>query len=144
MDYAAYIASDQWRRLRLLALERDGHACRLCPSTADLEVHHRCYPANNQWHLDRVENLTTLCSRCHFEVTNFQRERRYAVLIHQAGDVVRITPAVKVINERIQNPEISDYQRMSFTHAQWPDRRSAEPPLSEHRRNYRKEEKDRV
>ena len=63
MTYEDYMASSlHWRRLRKEALERDGHRCCLCNSSEDLEVHHRYYPSNNQWELDCLDALYTLCA----------------------------------------------------------------------------------
>jgi hypothetical protein len=61
--YAEYLRSATWLALRLEALERDGFACRCCPSTTNLQVHHRRYP--EVWGTETVEDLTTLCGRCH-------------------------------------------------------------------------------
>ena len=75
-SYALYINSPQWKQLREKALARDGGRCRLCDSKTRLEVHHRAYPKS--WGDDSLDNLTTLCKRCHDIITNELRGRRYA------------------------------------------------------------------
>ena len=53
-----------WRRLRRVVIERDGWSCQRCGRHAPLEVHHADGdPGNNE-----LENLTTLCRRCHIEL----------------------------------------------------------------------------
>ena len=61
--YAEYLRSSVWQEKRAAALERDGHACRCCPSTEQLEVHHRRYP--EVLGEEPLEDLTTLCRGCH-------------------------------------------------------------------------------
>lgn len=60
--YHEYLQSDAWKSLRLLCLQRDGHRCRICNSKEDLEIHHRTY---DRFGHEDVEDLTTLCHRCH-------------------------------------------------------------------------------
>jgi len=79
-DYLRYITSTRWRNsvARQEELRRAGKRCRLCnqgPPDVVLEVHHRSY---NHFTREHVEDLTTLCSECHYEVTNLLRRRRYA------------------------------------------------------------------
>lgn len=45
------------------ALERDGYTCQLCGSHRDLHVHHVRYRSRGGG--DGLENLLTLCHRCH-------------------------------------------------------------------------------
>lgn len=65
--YDAYMKSDEWKKVRLLVLERDGYVCRCCNRNSDqttLSVHHSTYKAlyNETEHL---EDLITLCRFCH-------------------------------------------------------------------------------
>ena len=86
MDYKAYICSDAWRRnpARLQALsDAEGH-CSLCHDDAPLEVHHATYVRLG---CERVKDLIALCRRCHHEVTNFLRARRYAIFEPKWADV---------------------------------------------------------
>jgi 5-methylcytosine-specific restriction protein A len=52
-----------WDRLRHLALERDGYACRLCGGTERLSVDHRV--PRSRGGADTLDNLQTLDGRCH-------------------------------------------------------------------------------
>jgi hypothetical protein len=49
----------------------------LCNSRKRLQAHHRRYPPYGAWHLDCIDNLTTLCAPCHERETDDRRERRY-------------------------------------------------------------------
>jgi hypothetical protein len=63
-ERARFYRSTPWRQARLDALTRDNHQCQQCRSQTDLTVHHI---------IDRLaggppyqlNNLTTLCRRCH-------------------------------------------------------------------------------
>ena len=54
-----------YRRLMKRVLERDGWRCQKCGSLENLQIHHKI----RRSHLgdDAVENLITLCARCHME-----------------------------------------------------------------------------
>jgi hypothetical protein len=54
----------RWKRARAAARRRDGNRCRLCGSTQRLAVHHifSLKDGGSEYALD---NLVTLCSRCH-------------------------------------------------------------------------------
>jgi 5-methylcytosine-specific restriction endonuclease McrA len=54
-----------YRARRQEALERDGHKCTRCGSSG-LQVHHRI--KRSVARDDRLENLETLCERCHDNV----------------------------------------------------------------------------
>jgi len=145
LDYPQYITSDGWRKLRLIALERDGHRCRICNASgadARLEVHHRYYPPKGRWDLDCVDALTVLCVPCHDLYTNIQREQKYANITLATADVVRLAPITEVNNERIPDVELSDYRRISVADAQRPTVGPAEPVFSEPRRSTFKAEED--
>ena len=57
--------SGQWERNRTAALERDGNKCIRCSSTKKIEVHHKIPWAEGQEDPHRLDNLETLCGRCH-------------------------------------------------------------------------------
>ena len=57
------LGRQHWKTLRARARERDGHRCQRCGSTDRLSVHH-ITPARLGG-ADVIENLITLCSRCH-------------------------------------------------------------------------------
>jgi RNA-directed DNA polymerase len=59
---------EAWSTIRDEALERDGHACHLCGSKEQLEVHHiRKFKPNMTHDLDK---LITLCGTCHRKARN--------------------------------------------------------------------------
>jgi 5-methylcytosine-specific restriction endonuclease McrA len=57
------LGTQQWKTTRALVRERDGHTCRACGATSGLSAHHRI-PARYGGS-DELDNLVTLCSRCH-------------------------------------------------------------------------------
>ena len=98
MNYASYISSSKWRRsgARLGELQLAGFRCRTCnaPAGADpLEVHHRTYERLGR---ELVGDLTALCRKCHFGVTEILRGRHYALLSPMTADIMTtvIRPAV--------------------------------------------------
>ena len=62
LPYAEYLETDHWTRLRDLAMERDGHECRMCRSRRTLNVHHLTYDRRG---CELLLDLITLCRRCH-------------------------------------------------------------------------------
>lgn len=61
-SYRKYLASPAWREKRDAALERADHACQVCNSPHELEVHHRTY---ERLCAERASDLTVLCRTCH-------------------------------------------------------------------------------
>ncbi len=66
--YQEYLQTDRWAELRAYALQRDGYACRLCNGRWGLQVHHRRYA--ERWGMETVNDLTTLCNKCHERYSN--------------------------------------------------------------------------
>lgn len=64
-DYAAYLASHEWRERRNDALRRDGFRCQRCSATRRLQVHHLTYVRVGH---EDPDDLVTLCARCHKHV----------------------------------------------------------------------------
>jgi hypothetical protein len=62
MDYADYLQTFHWQRLRELSLKRDGYACRVCNGTLRLELHHRTYDERG---FENLEDMVNLCHECH-------------------------------------------------------------------------------
>lgn len=63
-----FYSSSKWRKVRLLALERDGYTCRRCDASA-CTVHHTVYLNEENW-IDpsvslNLELLESLCFNCH-------------------------------------------------------------------------------
>lgn len=74
--YAAYLQSDQWKRVRRQVLERDGYICQNCfckvaPNTYPVpnraEVHHLSYDGYNRIGRTFAFECVTLCHKCHRE-----------------------------------------------------------------------------
>jgi len=64
LAYDEFLASDYWQSVRKAVFARDGHQCKLCKSTENLQVHHRWYPARGT-ELKHLDALVLLCSNCH-------------------------------------------------------------------------------
>ncbi len=72
VDYYQYIKGQGWARKRWGALMRAGHACQVCKSTTNLQIHHNSYA--NLGH-EPAADLICLCSECH---SLFHRNRHLA------------------------------------------------------------------
>ena len=80
MTYEQYIASPAWAAKRKARLALDGHRCRLCDedgSRFQLEVHHRPSSYAKIPNESVIDDLVTVCSRCHNPITDAIREDRY-------------------------------------------------------------------
>ncbi|MGE0749340.1 MAG: HNH endonuclease [Variibacter sp.] len=66
---AALYRSPQWKAVRLLAKRRDGWKCRECGARGRLEVHHIERVRDRPELAFQLDNLKTLCGRCHARVT---------------------------------------------------------------------------
>lgn len=60
--YAEYLASPEWGRTRVNALDRAGNRCQLCNAKKALQVHHRTYERVG---MEADSDLTVLCRACH-------------------------------------------------------------------------------
>jgi hypothetical protein len=60
--YRDYLASDQWKSLRLSVICRDRCRCVRCGSCERLEVHHKTYARRG---FEEMDDLETLCRSCH-------------------------------------------------------------------------------
>ena len=67
-EYRAYLASEQWQRVRRAALSHAGYRCARCQARSNprariyLEVHHLTYERLGR---ERLEDLEVLCTNCH-------------------------------------------------------------------------------
>ena len=70
MTYQEQIKDPRWQKRRLSILERDEFMCQSCGNTEEeLQVHHIIYYQNRMiWDYEDDE-LLTLCSTCHKNVT---------------------------------------------------------------------------
>ena len=87
LSYKEYMEAPEWKALRSQAIRRDDGKCQNCGTQSHLNVHHHTYPGtpgSGQWHLDCLDNLTTLCETCHEEEHNRlraeERERSDAAM----------------------------------------------------------------
>ena len=62
IDYNKYLKSDYWKGIKEQVHKRDDYKCRLCNSEEGLHVHHRTYDFVE---IEKLEELITLCKRCH-------------------------------------------------------------------------------
>jgi 5-methylcytosine-specific restriction endonuclease McrA len=58
-----FYQSPEWRRLSKAARDRDQGECALCGSTNRVQAHHRVH--RKEGGPDTLENLVSLCARCH-------------------------------------------------------------------------------
>jgi len=66
LHYDEFLRSDYWEAVRRAVLARDGHKCRFCGATQNLQVHHRWYPPRGT-EMQHLDALILLCSKCHHE-----------------------------------------------------------------------------
>jgi len=64
-SYKEYLTSDAWKAKRKAVLIRDGLRCQLCGHDKNLHVHHITY---ERIYLEDLEDLITVCQRCHENV----------------------------------------------------------------------------
>ena len=65
-EYRAFMASEEWSRMRQDALKRAGGRCQTCNAAKSLDVHHRTYERFGGRELPG--DLTVLCRRCHDKI----------------------------------------------------------------------------
>lgn len=61
-NYKQFLASEAWRQVRELAIDRWGGRCVICNSTDRLEVHHRTYERRG---METPDDVIPLCHGCH-------------------------------------------------------------------------------
>lgn len=61
-QYDIYLASPEWRELRIKVLNRDKHICQGCLVARATEVHHRTY---DRFGHEFAFDLLSLCNPCH-------------------------------------------------------------------------------
>jgi hypothetical protein len=71
MTYADKLRDPRWQKLRLQVFERDEWSCQCCgEATQELNVHHLHYVRGKEPFEYDLPSLTTLCRRCHKNVTD--------------------------------------------------------------------------
>ena len=63
-QYAEYLKSNWWQKIRLERLKIDGYKCVNCKADKNLQVHHTDY-SKGWFHEDPRQDLITLCRKCH-------------------------------------------------------------------------------
>lgn len=81
-DYADYLRTPRWQRIRRRRLRWDGYRCRVCRSPSHLHVHHASYRFRGQlWRpgewLEAWDTIT-LCRVCHNAVHRAQPISEFA------------------------------------------------------------------
>ena len=79
-EYRKFYSTPRWKRLRRVALDRDGWRCRQCGKAGRLEVDHiqPMHKGGAFWDLD---NLQSLCVSCHIAETARENSRRRVALM---------------------------------------------------------------
>ena len=61
-----------WEEVKRKVRVRDGHCCRMCGKTYNLEIHHKTYQIGGMsivgHELEHLGCLVTLCEECHAKV----------------------------------------------------------------------------
>src|SRR5437868_6583204 len=66
LPYSTFLLTKYWQKVRQKVLKRDGNKCIICKSRTDLQVHHDTYKHHGN-ELEHLEDLMTLCRKCHQE-----------------------------------------------------------------------------
>lgn len=65
-QYAAYLRTPKWHKLRIACFDRDGWQCRMCGMSLNLRAHHTSY---DRFDKDgELDDLVTLCDTCHMRL----------------------------------------------------------------------------
>lgn len=77
LKYQRYIRSKEFKKVREMVLERDGHCCQFCGRTvedgATLTVHHRCYRHLYEGGELEAADCITICSCDHLALHRVKR-----------------------------------------------------------------------
>lgn len=66
LSYGDFLKSKYWAFVREKVLKRDSYQCVICKDTKYLQVHHDTYK-NHFKELNNLQDLMTLCRKCHQE-----------------------------------------------------------------------------
>jgi 5-methylcytosine-specific restriction endonuclease McrA len=72
-DYAKFLKSEYWAKVRKKILARDNNQCGFCGSKKRLEIHHYTYK-NHLDELNHLDDLVALCHNCHSNVDYIMQE----------------------------------------------------------------------
>ena len=133
MDYRQKLLDGRWQRKRLQILERDGFSCQQCRRQDNVQIHHNWYLKNMEPWDYSGEQLITLCSVHHDEITEIQKKLKqllsesgpelqkevYEVLLAKKtaipeffADAPRWVLCTLVASEKAQESLICDFQVM--------------------------------
>ena len=148
MTYAEYIRSPEWKRKSKARIALDGYRCRVCDhdgSKFQLEVHHRPSSYSKIPNESIADDLTTLCSRHHEDVTNSIREDIYNLRELEPTTITTIVQARQEINHGLERIAIqTDFGTVLPTHnAQRANSRSAKQVVEITQGDFVQEIKDR-
>ncbi len=104
--YDWFMKTDEWRELSEACKIRDGRKCRRCPSRSNLHAHHMFY-RNRIWDT-QVQDLITLCGKCHDEAHNIKRNAHGSVVRYKLPLPIKRydgrDPRIKHSPKPAQNP----------------------------------------
>lgn len=69
--YSEFLKSGYWFRVRKTVILRDNKKCTRCESKKGLQVHHLTYKNHFKEH-EHLEDLVTLCRKCHKKEHNIE------------------------------------------------------------------------
>ena len=103
--YWQKLQDPRWQRRRLVVMERAAFKCEECGSgEAMLTVHHSYYQRGVEPWDYPDESLHCLCSGCHEERAQAERELLNNIGTWKAGEISRIAEALKFFNTLCYNP----------------------------------------
>jgi 5-methylcytosine-specific restriction endonuclease McrA len=98
-QYNRYLKSRDWQRTRKAALKRDRYRCQQCgtrgSSRNPLQANHLSYDVYNATGRTPLDDLETLCRRCHQKVTS-HRFKEHGQGIQILGWIIIIAIALAV------------------------------------------------
>ena len=65
-QYAEYLVSEHWKKLRAAKIAESGRICFYCKSTYHIQVHHMRY--RSSWEDAELEDLVVVCEDCHRKI----------------------------------------------------------------------------
>ena len=83
MNHQEYLKSKEWQDIRDVRLKVDRYTCQGCGRHNELNVHHVTY---ERLGYERIEDLITLCKRCHADTHYFDRPEADEKMLLQATE----------------------------------------------------------
>lgn len=86
LKYKRYIKSKEFKEVKKMCEERDGHKCMVCGRTrsdgVNLTCHHRCYKHLFQGGETEANDCITICSICHSSIHAANKNKRWFSRTH--------------------------------------------------------------